>query len=88
MGLNPVSGPDFVAVYIDNILVFSPTLEQHLAHLQAVIGRICEAGLKRKPSKSQFAQKEVEYLGHLITPQGLRPNSKLVAAVQVFQGRI
>lgn len=52
MKLNPASGPDFMAVNIDNNLVFSPTLEQHLAHLQAVIGRICEAGLKLKPSKS------------------------------------
>ena len=81
-GLNPAAGPDFVVVYIDDILVFSPTLEQHLHHLRAVIMRISEAGLKLKLSKCHFIRSEVEYLGHLITPEGLKPNSKLVEAVQ------
>ena len=54
MGLNPKSGPDFVAVYIDDVLVFSPTLEEHIDHLKAVIQRISEAGLKLKPSKCCF----------------------------------
>ena len=83
-GLNPAAGPDFVAVYIDDILVFSPTLEQHLHHLKAVIMRIKEAGLKLKPMKCHYVRNEVEYLGHLITPEGLKPNSKLVEAVQEF----
>ena len=46
MGMNPESGPDFVTVYIDDVLVFSPTLDEHLVHLQVVIRRINEAGLK------------------------------------------
>ena len=83
-GLNPPAGPDFVAVYIDDILVFSPTLELHLAHLRTVIERIREAGLKLKPSKCRFICREVEYLGHLITPEGLKPNFRLVEAVQQF----
>ena len=58
MGLNPEAGPDFVTVYIDDVLVFSPTLEEHLIHLQAVVWRIEEAGLKLKPSKfNLFARK-------------------------------
>ena len=83
-GLNPPAGPDFVAVYIDDILVFSPTLELHLAHLRTVIERIREAGLKLKPSKCRFICREVEYLGHLVTPEGLKPNFRLVEAVQQF----
>ena len=83
-GFNPASGPDFVAVYIDDILVFSPTLEQHLIHLQAVVERIRHAGLKLKPSKCCFIRSEMEYLGHLITPEGLKPNCKLVEAVSEF----
>ena len=84
MGLNPASGPDFVAVYIDDVLVFSPTVEEHLTHLQAVIERINGAGLKLKPSKCRFVREEVEYLGHLVTPQGLKTNVRLVEAVKQF----
>ena len=83
-GLNPDAGPDFVAVYIDDVLVFSRTLEEHLSHLQAVIERIQEAGLKLKPVKCSFAHSEVEYLGHLVTPEGLKTKQKLVEAITQF----
>ena len=53
-GLNPAAGPDIVAVYIDEILVLSPTLQQHFHHLRTVIKRITNAGLKLKPSKCRF----------------------------------
>ena len=73
-----------VAVYIDDVLVFSRTLEDHLKHLCRVIERLQEVGLKLQPAKCQFIREEVEYLGHLITPQGLKPNPTLVEAVQEF----
>ena len=71
-GLSPEEG---VAVYIDDILVFSHTLEKHLEHLQAVIERLEEAQLKLKPVKCQFICKEVDYLGHVLTPEGLKVNT-------------
>ena len=83
-GLNPESGVDFVSVYIDDILVFSRTLEEHLEHLCLVIQRIQSAGLKLKPSKCCFIRKEVEFLGHVLTPDGVKTNPKLVAAVADF----
>ena len=83
-GLNPEDGPDFVSVYIDDILVFSQTLEQHLEHLRLVLQRILSAGLKLKPTKCHFLKKEVEYLGHILTPDGLRTNPKLVKSVEDF----
>ena len=67
MGLNPESGPDFVSVYIDDILVVSSSLEEHIHHLQLVLERIITANLKLKPSKCRFVREEVEYLGHVIT---------------------
>ena len=85
MGLNPAKGPDFVSVYIDDVLVFSRTLKEHLEHLRLVIQPLAEANLKLKLVKCRFACKEVEYLGHLITPFGLKPNPRLVSAVQEFQ---
>ena len=83
MDLNLAAGPDWV-VYIDDVLVFSRTLEEHLHHLQRVITRLQEVGLKLKPAKCHFACEQVQYLGHLITQSGLKPNPKLVAAVRKF----
>ena len=81
-GVNPENGPSFVAAYIDDLLIFSVTLQEHLDHLRQVIHRLREVGLKVNPGKCQFIRSEVEYLGHVITPEGLRPNSKLVEAVR------
>ena len=84
MGLNPEEGPDFVAVYLDGVLIFSETLEDHLRHVRIVIEQVMATGLKLKPVKCHFVRQEVEYLGHLITPDGLRHNSNRVAAVREF----
>ena len=84
MGLNPPEGPDMVTVYIDDILVFSRTLDEHLQHLQSVLQRLKQAGLKLNPRKCHFITQEVEYLGHIITPDGLKTNPQLVEAVVSF----
>ena len=55
-GLNPEGGPDFVSVYIDDIVIFSETLEDHLRHLKMVIEWLPQYGLKLKPAKATFAE--------------------------------
>ena len=70
-GLNAMDGPDHVAAYLDDVLVFSETLQDHLAHLRQFLERITEAGLKLKPAKCHFVRQEVDYLGHIITPRGI-----------------
>ena len=70
-GLNPEDGPDFMSAYIDDVLVFSQDLQDHLQHLRLVIQRIQSAGLKLKLSKCHFLRSEVEYMGHVITYHGL-----------------
>ena len=81
---NPEDGPRFVTAYIDDLLVFSSTLSEHLHHLRLILTKLWDVGLKLNPSKCCFIRKEVEYLGHVITPHGLKPNEKLIAAVKVF----
>ena len=83
-GLNPPEGPDFVSVYLDDVIVFSRTLDDHLHHLSLVIDRLAKAGLKLKPSKCHFICQKVQYLGHLLTPDGIRPNPDCVAAVRDY----
>ena len=63
MGLNPENGNLFVSVYIDDVLIFSKSLEEHFHHLGLVMKRLMEVNLKLKPSKCQFLHREVEYLG-------------------------
>ncbi len=77
-------GKECVAVYVDDVLVFSETLEEHLEHLRRVFERLRKAGLKLKPAKCHFLRKCVEYLGHLITPEGLKPNPRQIEAVVAF----
>ena len=84
MGLNPDNGSDIVGVYIDDVIVFSETPEKHLQHLNLVLKRLKEANLKLKLSKCRFIRHEVKYLGHVITPQGLRVHPDQVRAVACF----
>lgn len=71
-------------VYIDDILVFSRTVEEHVDHLRQVLARLRNASLKLKPLKCHFLRHSLEHLGHVITQQGLKPDLKQVAAVKEF----
>ena len=65
---------DFVLVYLDDILVMSKTPEDHLRHLQAVFETLRKHRLTAKLSKCKFLQKEVKYLGHLLSAEGVKPD--------------
>ena len=84
MGLNPVDGSHFVSVYIDDVLIYSRTAKKYLEHFKLVIQRIEGAGLKLKPSKCCFVREEVEYLGHILTPDGLKTNPRIVEAIKAY----
>ena len=79
--MSPMERPNFVSVYIDDLLVYSQTLEKHLVHLSKVMDKLREVNLKLKPGKCQFVRKSVKFLGHLLTIEGLQPNPKQVATV-------
>ena len=79
-----LSGLQFVSVYLDDIIVYSETLEDHVSHLRIMFERLRTAGLKLNPTKCKFVCDEVEYLGHLITPAGLKPSERNLIAVREF----
>ena len=83
-GLQSDNGKEFASVYLDDVIVFSETLQDHVNHLRAVCNRLRNAGLKLNPKKCKFVCEEVEYLGHLVTPSGLKPNDRNLDAVKHF----
>jgi hypothetical protein len=72
----------FVAVYLDDILIFSKTTEEHVMHVQAVFEKLQEHGFYLKLSKCEFFKSSVPYLGHVISSAGIKPNPKKVSAVE------
>ncbi|CAI7914655.1 unnamed protein product, partial [Closterium sp. NIES-53] len=72
----------FVVVYLDDILVFSETKEEHVQHLQKVFEVLRRELLYAKQSKCEFFLPEVEFLGHVISASGIRTDPKKITAVQ------
>lgn len=60
-------------LYLDDIVVYSSSVEQHLQRLEMVLGRLQKEGLKAKLEKCAFFKQEVGYLGHVISSQGVAP---------------
>jgi hypothetical protein len=71
-----------VLVFMDDILIYSPTLEDHLSHLQQVFQLLQANQLSVKLSKCSFAQESLDYLGHVISRHGVATDPTKVLAVQ------
>ena len=71
-------------VYLDDIIVYSPTFEQHIQDLHSVFHALAEANLTLKSSKCYFCRREIKFLGHLITPDGIKPDPALIATIAQF----
>ena len=69
-------------VYIDDVIVFSTSFEKHVEDLEEVLNRLAAAGLKLKPSKCEFFKSEVSFLGHVVTPEGIRTDPRKIEVVQ------
>ena len=76
-----LQGIDGVSVYIDDILVTGKTTQEHLEHLEEVLKRLENAGMRLKKSKCAYLLPSVEYLGHDITRDGLRTADSKVEAI-------
>ena len=74
----------FALIYIDDIIIFSRSVEEHLVHLEEVFRRLRQANVKLNPKKCSFVRQKVEYLGHVVTSEGVSPNPNKVRVVQEF----
>ena len=66
----------YALIYLDDVIVFSWTEEEHLTRLRAVFERFREHGLKLKPSKCHFLRKEIAFLGHKVSEEGMKPGDE------------
>ena len=64
---------NFAMGYLDDIIIFSKTEEEHLQHLEEIFEWLQKAGLKLKLQKCSFFKKHIQYLGHLISDEGIQP---------------
>lgn len=76
---------DFAKAYIDDVVIFSNTWEEHLHHLDRVFQCLQKAGLTLKQSKCQFGLSDVYYLGYLIGGGGIQPDPQKVEAVLAYK---
>ena len=82
--LGPVKNVHAIA-YLDDIVLYSKSPEEHLEHLQDIFSRLEKAGLKLKPSKCSFFRKKVKYLGHVISEEGVAPDPEKVSVIKRLQ---
>lgn len=75
----------FVLVFFDNILVYSPSWKTHLEHQEIVLQLLRQHHLVAKHSKCLFGQTTVDYLGHIISAQGLVVNPDKIKVIQNWQ---
>src|SRR6266498_4747275 len=64
----------FVQVYLDDVIIYFNNLDEHKRHIKAMLEKIREANLKLKPSKCQWFQTELKFVGHLVGRNGIRPD--------------
>nr|CAH7767400.1 unnamed protein product [Callosobruchus chinensis] len=71
-------------VYLDDVIVFSSSLQEHIESLRSVFHRLRNSNFKVQLDKCEFMKKEVAYLGHVVTPSGVKPNPDKIKAVKHF----
>ncbi|KAF2889992.1 hypothetical protein ILUMI_16181, partial [Ignelater luminosus] len=74
----------FVTAYVDDMLIISEDSDMHLIHVERLFCRLQEAGITVKLKKSKFACSEIEFLGHIIKPNGISMDPKRIEAIKDF----
>jgi hypothetical protein len=76
-----------VLMYLDDLLLFSETTEDHVRRMRLVFESVRETNFKLSADKCMFAVPEVVYLGHVVNKDGVAPDPSKVTAIQNFQGQ-
>ena len=71
-------------IYLDDIIIYSKTPEEHVERLEAVFKKLSSAGLKLKPSKCEFFKSQITYLGHIVSNEGIATDLKKIKAIQLW----
>lgn len=75
---------DFLFVYVDDIIVYSHSINQHLKHLQVIFERLIQFNLTINIEKSQFTKKEIEFLSYTINLNGVRPSNQRTEIIEKY----
>ncbi|CAC5409542.1 Transposon Ty3-I Gag-Pol polyprotein,Transposon Ty3-G Gag-Pol polyprotein [Mytilus coruscus] len=74
-----------VLIYLEDVIIYSSNIDEHFKHLNEVLTRLKNAGLKLKPSKCDLIKEEILYLGHIVGQHGVKPNPKIIERVQYWK---
>ena len=74
----------FAMAYLDDIIIYSSTPEEHLEHIRTVFKKLCDAKLSMKLSKCHFFAKEIQYLGHILSTEGIKPVPAKTEAIRAM----
>lgn len=75
---------DFVFNYLDDLVIFSKSWEEHIKHVREVLTRLRGANLTVNPEKVKFGAQEISFLGHLVSAQGVRIDPERTLAIKNF----
>ena len=73
---------DFVVIYLDDILVFSSSMEEHTHHVRLILSKLREHGLYAKRQKCEFDRNSIEFLGYVISPHGITMDPRTIKSIQ------
>ena len=71
----------YCLIYLDDVIVFSHTEEEHLERMRVIFDRLREHGLKLKPSKCEVFRTEINYLAHHVSKKGVQPSKKNLESI-------
>ena len=74
----------FIVIYLNDILIFSNSLEDHHVHIRCILECLCKYDLHSKPKKCLFHMQKIEFLGFMVTPTGISMDTAKTDAVSIW----